>query len=101
MVQNIAEVLKEAFFIEHYLVRSEGGISQMRVFLKYGAKRRPILQGLRRISKPGCRRWVKSHEIPTVLNGLGLAVVSTPQGVMSGKAARERNMGGELVCCVW
>jgi small subunit ribosomal protein S8 len=101
MVQSIAEVLKEASFVEHFLVRTEGGITQMRVFLKYGAKRKSILKGLRRISKPGCRRWVKTSEIPTILNGLGLAVVSTSQGVMSGKKARELNVGGELVCCVW
>lgn len=100
-VQYIAEVLKEAQFIEHILVRDEDGIMKMRVFLKYGAKRSPIIRGLRRVSKPGSRRYVSSGKIPTVMNGLGLVVMTTPQGVMSGRLAREKCVGGEVLCYVW
>lgn len=100
-VQHIAEVLKNAHFIEHILVRTDDGFPQMRVFLKYGAKRSPIIRGLRRVSSPGCRRYVGCDKIPSVMNGLGLTVMSTPQGVMSGKSARERGVGGEVLCYVW
>jgi small subunit ribosomal protein S8 len=97
-VQRIAEVLKEAYFIEHILVRTDDGIPKMRVFLKYGAKKTPIIRGLRRVSSPGCRRYVGNDR---VMNGLGLTVMSTPQGVMSGKNAREKRVGGEVLCYVW
>ena len=100
-VQQIAEVMKEAHFIEHVLVRSEGGMAKMRVFLKYGPRRTPIIRGLRRASTPGCRRYVGAGRIPSVMNGLGLTVMSTPQGVMSGTKAREAGVGGEILCYVW
>jgi small subunit ribosomal protein S8 len=100
-VQRIAEVLKGANFIEHILVRTDDGITKMRVFLKYGAKKTPIIRGLRRVSKPGCRRYVGCDKIPGVMNGLGITVMSTPQGVMSGKNARTKRVGGEVLCYVW
>jgi small subunit ribosomal protein S8 len=100
-VQSLAEVLKEANFIEHILVRSDDGIHKMRVFLKYGVKKTPIIRGLRRVSTPGCRRYVGCDKIPSVMNGLGITVMSTPQGVMSGKKARESRVGGEILCYVW
>lgn len=100
-VQSLAEVLKEANFIEHILVRSDEGIQKMRVFLKYGTKKTPIIRGLRRVSTPGCRRYVGCDKIPSVMNGLGITVMSTPQGVMTGKKAREKRVGGEILCYVW
>lgn len=100
-VQHIAEVLKEANFIEHILVRSEDGMPKMRVFLKYGLKKKPIIRGLRRASAPGCRRYVRKSKIPRIMNGLGVAIISTPEGVMSGKMAREKGVGGEVLCYVW
>ncbi len=101
VVEQIAQSLKEAHFIEHILVRDENGINQMRVFLKYGPMKKPIIKGIRRISSPGCRVYVGVDEIPIVMNGFGLAVLSTPQGVMSGRQAREKNVGGEVLCHVW
>jgi small subunit ribosomal protein S8 len=101
MVESIAEVLKEANFIEHILVRNEKGLMTMRVFLKYGVKRKPIIRGLRRASSPGCRRYVSCGKIPNVMNGLGLVAVSTSRGVMSGTLAREKGLGGEMLCYVW
>lgn len=100
LVQNIAEVLKEANFVEHILVRSEGSTREMRVFLKYGTKRRPVMKTLRRMSSPGARRYVSCEKIPTIMNGLGMAVISTSKGVMSGQKAREMRLGGEYMCYV-
>ena len=100
-VQHIAEVLKNANFIEHILVRTDDGFPKMRVFLKYGAKKTPIIRGLRRVSTPGRRRYVGCDDIPSVMNGLGLTVMSTPHRVMSGKNARDRRVGGEVLGYVW
>ena len=101
-VEHIAHVLKEDQFIEHVLVRTnEDGMQEMRVFLKYGPKRRPVIHGVRRVSTPGRRRYVGSEHVPTVMNGLGMCVLSTSQGVMSGKKAREGRVGGEVLCVVW
>ena len=101
-VEHIAQVLKDDLFIEHVLVKTdESGKHQMRVFLKYGQKRTPIIRGARRVSTPGCRRYIGSEKIPSIMNGLGLVILSTPQGVMSGKKARENRLGGEVLCYVW
>ena len=100
LVENIAEVLKEANFVEHILVRSDGPIREMRVFLKYGPKRRPIMNCLKRMSTPGARRYVSSTKIPKILNGLGMVVISTSKGVMSGQKARQMQLGGEYLCYV-
>ena len=100
-VQRLAEVLKEAHFVEHILVRTDDGFPKMRVFLKYGPNKTAIIRGLRRASKPGCRRYVGCDKIPSVMNGLGLTVMSTPQGVMSGRKAREKRVGGEILCYAW
>jgi small subunit ribosomal protein S8 len=99
--QNIAQVLKDAQFIEHFLVKEEGGKSQMRIFLRYGQNRRPIIRGLRRISKLGCRKYVGYSNIPKVFNGMGISILSTSKGVLAGAEARNRKVGGELLCYVW
>lgn len=100
-IQNIAEILKNESFIEHFLVKEEGGKSHMRIFLRYNAARQPLIRGLTRESKPGRRRYVGYNEIPRVFNGLGISIVSTSQGVMAGSEARSRKVGGELLCYVW
>jgi small subunit ribosomal protein S8 len=101
-VENIAEVLKDEQFLEHVLVRTnEDGVREMRVFLKYGPKRAPVIRGIRRSSTPGRRSFVGCDKVPSVLNGLGICIVSTSQGVMSGRKAKESHIGGELVCVVW
>jgi small subunit ribosomal protein S8 len=101
LIYKIAEVLKEANFVEHILMRTEGAIQEMRVFLKYGPKRRPILQTLRRVSSPGARRYLSAEKIPRIMNGLGMAIISTSRGVMSGQKARQMKIGGEYLCYVW
>ena len=101
LVESIAEVLKEGNFVEHILVRNEGCAREMRVFLKYGSKRRPVLRMLRRMSSPGARRYIPAAKIPCIMNGLGMAVLSTSKGVMSGQKARQEKLGGEYLCYVW
>jgi small subunit ribosomal protein S8 len=72
-----------------------------RVWLKYGQDKKPVFTGIKRISKPGLRHYTKRHDIPLVLNGLGVAIMSTPQGVMTGRDAFRKNLGGEVICYVW
>ena len=84
------------------MVREKGGKPRvMRIHLKYVGKREPVVSGLRRVSKPGLRVYTGSKRIPMVYGGLGIAVVSTPSGVMSGRKARQLNVGGEVLCYVW
>lgn len=97
---SIIEVLKGKGFIINHL--SDEKRHAIRVFLKYErGSQAPILSGLKRMSKPGIRHYVKCHEIPRVLSGLGTAILSTPSGVIDGEKARELKVGGELLCLVW
>ena len=101
VIQHIIEILKAQGFVADFLVKEEKGQKRLRVFLKYGANRRPLLNGLRRISSCGARRYVSADKIPHVRSGLGFAVISTSQGVMTGHEARKRGIGGEVFCLVW
>ncbi len=99
----IANVLKEEGFIRDYSVAMEEGKSQpnLKVELSYGGRKQPVLNGLQRVSKPGLRVYVQRREIPRVYGGLGIAILSTPKGVMSGQEARRNEVGGEVLCYVW
>lgn len=99
MIKEIVEVLKQTGFIENYLVNDNK--HTLRVFLKYSGLREPVIQGLKRFSKPGLRRYVGYREIPSILGGLGISVLSTPEGVIDGETAKRKKVGGELLCCVW
>jgi small subunit ribosomal protein S8 len=100
--QQLAEILKETGFIETYLVKQDNkNRGTIRMFLKYAEGRHPVIQGLQRVSKPGLRRYVKSQDIPSFYGGMGLSIVSTSQGLLPGKEAKKRNIGGELLCLVW
>ena len=101
MKQAIADVLAREGFIQSYDVQEEGPRKLMRVQLNYTGKKDPVLSGLQRISKPGLRVYVQKREIPRVYGGLGIAILSTPQGVMSGQDAWRRSIGGEVICYVW
>lgn len=102
MKQNIAEILKSQGFIESYLVKQDNkNRGTMRVFLKYVDGRQPVIQGLRRISSPGCRQYVSHEDIPRFFGGLGVTVISTSQGILAGSDAKRRRIGGELLCLVW
>ena len=98
---QIANILKNEGYINGYkLVDSENG-SMMNIELKYGAKNERVITGLKRISKPGLRVYAKKEEIPTVLNGLGIAIISTSKGLMVDREARKQNLGGEVLAYIW
>ena len=97
----IAEVLKDEGYIKGYSVVGEGTSRALKVELRYVNKNEPVLSGLKRVSKPGLRVYTPSTEIPRVFGGLGVAIVSTSRGVMSGAQARKLRVGGEVLCHVW
>ena len=97
---SLAKILKDEGFIEDYAVTGEGVQKNMTLTLKYKNKER-VITGLKRISKPGLRVYAKSTEIPKVLNGLGIAIISTSHGVMTDKEARKQQLGGEVLCYIW
>jgi small subunit ribosomal protein S8 len=97
----IAQILLEEGFIQGYEVTNERPQPNLRVWLKYDKKRQPIVTGLRRVSRPGRRVYKGKRELPWVLSGLGIAIVSTPKGVMTGREARRLGVGGEVLCYVW
>jgi small subunit ribosomal protein S8 len=98
---SIARVLKEEGFIRDFEILEEGPRKTMRINLIYVGKKEPLLAGIRRVSKPGLRVYVQKREIPRVYGGLGIAILSTPQGVMTGQQAWRQQVGGELLCYVW
>ncbi len=99
--REIAEILKQEGFVRdaEYVNDNKQGI--IRLFLKYGQSNERVITGLKRISKPGLRVYAKSTELPRVLGGLGIAIISTSKGLMTDKAARQSKSGGEVVCYVW
>jgi len=97
----IARILKEEGFISNYEVLKSGPARTIKVYLRYTDKKQPAILGLKRISKPGLRVYVGRSEIPRVYGGLGIAILSTPQGVLTGRGAWRQRLGGELLCYVW
>ncbi len=97
----IAGVLKDEGFIRNFEVVGDSVKKTIRIDLAYGGKYEPVITGLRRVSKPGLRVYVQKGEIPRVYGGLGIAILSTQQGVMSGQEAWQRRVGGEVLCYVW
>lgn len=97
----LAETLKKEGFIRDHEIIEDGVRSTVRVHLAYGDKREPVISGLRRVSKPGLRVHVQKKEVPRVYGGLGIAIISTSQGLLTGGEARRRGLGGEVVCYVW
>jgi len=97
----IAEVLKQEGFIRDFEVGSEGVKRTIRLQLAYSGRKEPAISGLRRVSKPGLRVYVQKREIPRVYGGLGIAILSTPLGVMTGQEAWRHRVGGEILCYVW
>jgi small subunit ribosomal protein S8 len=103
---EIAKILKEEGFIENFEVADgeQAGFKVLRVKIKYVGERRerrPVISGLERVSKPGRRIYTKRQDIPWVLSGIGVAILSTPKGVMTGQRARQLGVGGEILCKVW
>ena len=101
MTKEIATILTNERYIEGFEVVKDGAAEKLLINLKYGAKKERVITGLKRISKPGLRVYVKANEVPKVLNGLGIAIVSTSKGVMTDKEARKENLGGEILAYIW
>ena len=99
--KGLAEILKSEGFIKEFEYIEDGKQNVIRMYLKYGSSKERVISGLKRISKPGLRVYVGKDELPKVLGGLGIAVVSTSKGLMSDKEARKMGLGGEVVCYVW
>ena len=98
---EIARILKEEGYIANYKPTEENGMKVIRVYLKYTANNESIIRDLKRISRPGCRVYQGKDDIRRVQNGLGIAILTTPKGVMTGRQARREGVGGELLCEVW
>lgn len=99
--KSLSEILKQEGFIRDYEVTEDGKQGIIKVFLKYGPNGERVISGLKRISKPGLRNYVSADNLPKVLNGLGIAIVSTSAGILTDKEAREKNVGGEVIAYVW
>ena len=97
----LAEILKNEGFIKDYEQIEDGKQGVIRVYLKYGPNREKVISGLKRISKPGLKVYCKKDEIPKVLGGLGIAIISTSKGIMTDKEARKQNIGGEVLAYIW
>ena len=101
MKKAIAEILNEEGYIASYQVIEDGKQGVIRIALKYGPNKEKVISGLKRVSKPGLRIYAGAEELPRVLKGLGIAIVSTSKGIMTDKAARKQNIGGEVLAFVW
>ena len=101
MKVEIARILKEEGFISDYKIKKNNVQDVLVINLKYGDNKERVITGLKKISKPGLRVYAKSEEIPRVLNGLGIAIISTSKGIMTGKNAKASNLGGEVLAYIW
>lgn len=101
MKVKIAEILESEGFIDRFEVKQDGDHSELELVLRYGERRRPAIEGIKRISKPGHRVYRGAAELPRVQGGIGVAVVSTSRGLLPDREARRRRLGGEVVCEVW
>lgn len=101
MKVSLANVLKSEGFIKNYKVIADQKQGVLRVYLKYIDEKDPVINEIKRISKPGSRRYVGCDDIPSVKNGMGVAVLSTSKGILADKTAREAGVGGEIICTVW
>ena len=99
--KELDRILLEEGFVRGYDVIEDGKQGIIRIQLKYGQEGERVISGLKRISKPGMRIYANSEELPKVLNGLGIAVISTSHGILTDKQARQKNVGGEVICYVW
>jgi len=99
--KEIARILKEEGFINDYKIVDNDAQGSIQITLKYTDKKERVINGLKRISKPGLRVYVQKNEVPKVLNGLGIAIISTSKGIMTDKEARKENIGGEVIAYIW
>ncbi len=98
---EIARILKEEGYIMNFKVAEEGAKKVIKIYLKYAPDSSPVVTGIERVSRPGCRAYVGKTEIPRVQGGLGISILTTPRGVMTGRTAHKEGVGGEILCRVW
>jgi small subunit ribosomal protein S8 len=98
---EIARILKEEGYILNYKVAEEGPKKTIKIYLKYATNTEPVISHIERVSRPGCRVYVGQSDIPRVLGGLGINILTTPRGVMTGRTAHKEGIGGELLCQIW
>ena len=98
---EIARILKEEGYITNFKMTEDGAKKSIRIYLKYTPGNQPVISRIERVSRPGCRVFVGSKDVPRVLGGLGINILTTPRGVMTGSSARKENVGGELLCQLW
>ena len=98
---DIAKILKDEGFIANYKLTEEGAKKSIRIYLKYTPGNMPVISRIERVSRPGCRVYVGSKGVQRVLGGLGINILTTPRGVMTGHSARKEGVGGEVLCQVW
>ena len=98
---EIARILKDEGFIMNFKPAEEGVKKSIRIYLKYTPGNVPVISRIERVSRPGCRVYVGSKDVPRVLGGLGINILTTPRGVMTGMSARKENVGGEVLCNIW
>ncbi|MEJ7607064.1 MAG: 30S ribosomal protein S8 [Bryobacteraceae bacterium] len=101
MKMELARILKEEGYILNYKMAEEGVQKTIRIYLKYTPSNQPAISKIDRVSRPGCRVYVGSRNIPRVLGGLGISILTTPRGLMTGREARKENIGGELICQIF
>ena len=101
LLKAMTQILLDEGYIRNFTTIEDEKQGIIRVYLKYGAERKPAITGLKRISRPGYRRYAKVQEIPRVFNGFGIAILSTPMGIITNKRARKEKVGGEVLCYVW
>lgn len=99
--KRICLILKEEHFIRDFIVVVDNIQGSIRIFLSYDHNNEPVIEGIKRVSKPGCRVYANANEIPRVRGGLGISIITTSKGVISNKVARKMNVGGEILCEVW
>ena len=99
--KRISYILKEEHFVRDFIEIKDNKQNMLRVFLKYDFENEPVIHGIKRISKPGCRIYVASDKLPRVLNGLGISILTTSKGIISNKKAKQLSVGGEVLCHVW
>jgi small subunit ribosomal protein S8 len=98
---DIAKILKDEGYIANFKLTEEGARKSIRIYLKYTPGNEPVISRIERVSRPGCRVYVGSKQVPRVLGGLGINILTTPRGVMTGRDAHKEHIGGEILCRVW
>jgi small subunit ribosomal protein S8 len=101
LLKQITQILMEEGYIRNFTTVDDTRQGIIRIYLKYDQDKKPVIEGIERISRPGLRRYAGVGDIPRVLNGFGIAIISTPQGVMTDKKAKKASVGGEVLCHVW